>query len=111
SQLQSLGRARISTKAERRPDEVIRRIARCVREAADACDVALSQIRAVGIGAPGAVNAESGRVIFAPNLGWEDVPLKKALEKELEISVFVDNDCNVSTLGIYEVELQSKPRD
>jgi glucokinase len=111
AQLQCVGRARVNTKAERSSDEVIGRIARCVREALDSGGLALSQIKAVGVGVPGAVNAESGRVIFAPNLGWEDEPLTKPLEKELGMPVFLGNDCNVSTLGIYEVELQSKPRN
>ena len=106
-----VGRARVSTKADRGADEVIGRIARCVHEAVDECDLDLKQIRAVGIGAPGAVDSESGRVIFAPNLGWNDVPLKKELEKQLDLPVFLENDCNVCTLGIFRVELKAKPRD
>jgi len=106
-----LGRARVSTKADRGADEVIGRIARCVREAVDECDLNLKQVNAVGVGAPGAVDSQSGKVIFAPNLGWEDVPLKKELEKQLDAPVFLENDCNVCTLGIYEVELKAKPRN
>src|SRR5437588_2770138 len=106
-----IGRARVSTKADRGADEVIGRIARCVREAVDECDLDLKEIKTIGIGAPGAVDSESGKVIFAPNLGWNDVPLKKELEKVLERPVFLENDCNVCTLGVYEVELKAKPRD
>jgi len=109
--LDCIGRARVSTKADRGADEVIGRIARCVREAVDECDLDLKKINAVGIGAPGAVDSESGKVIFAPNLGWNDVALKKELEKQLDAHVFLENDCNVCTLGVYEVELKSKPRD
>src|SRR5213076_2151982 len=65
-----VGRARVSTKADRGVDEVIGRIARCVRESVDECDLNLKEIKAVGIGAPGAVDSESGQVIFAPNLDW-----------------------------------------
>ncbi len=68
------------------------------------------QVRGVGIGAPGSVDGESGTVIFAPNLEWRDVPLKKHLEKELEIPVFVGNDCTVAMHGIYVAELKSKPQ-
>ncbi|PYK99656.1 MAG: ROK family protein [Verrucomicrobia bacterium] len=106
-----IARARVSTKADRGADEVIGRIARCVREAVDECDLDLKQIKAIGIGAPGAVDSESGKVIFAPNLGWNDVPLKKELEKLLDAPVFLENDCNVCTLGVYEVELKARPRD
>ena len=74
-----LSRMKISTKPERSFDGVIERVARCVRDAVDECDLSMKQIRGVGIGAPGAVDGEEGKVIFAPNLGWKDVPLKKAL--------------------------------
>jgi glucokinase len=49
-------------------------------------------------------------MIYAPNLKWEDVPLKKVLEKQLAMPVFAENDCNVCALGVYETELDPKPR-
>lgn len=111
SQLKCLGKSKISTKAQRGPDEVIERIARNVQDAADECDLQLKNIRGIGIGAPGAVDSETGRVIIAPNLAlWEDIPLKRELEKLLDVPVFVENDGNVATLGVFETELQSKPR-
>ncbi|MEO8426297.1 MAG: ROK family protein [Verrucomicrobiota bacterium] len=110
-QLKCLGRSKMSTKSERGPDPVINRIARCVQDVVDECDLNLKQVKGVGIGAPGAVDPESGRVIFAPNLGWEDVPLKKELEKQLELPVFVENDCSICTLGVYDMELERKPRN
>jgi len=108
--LTCLGRARVSTKASRGAAAVIERIARCVHEAVDECDLKISQVKGAGIGAPGAVDAESGVVIFGPNLGWENVPLKKELEKHLGVPVFVENDCNMAMLGVYEAELEAKPR-
>ncbi len=107
--LTCIGTARVSTKADRGSDAVIERIARCVLDAVDECDLSMKQVRGVGVGAPGAVDTESGRVIFAPNLGWEDVQFKKALEKQLDVPVFVENDCNMAMLGVYEKELGAKP--
>ncbi len=50
-------------------------------------------------------------MIFAPNLpDWKDIPLQKDLGKLLDVPVFVENDCNVCTLGVYHVELKGKPR-
>lgn len=108
--MERIGTARVSTKAQRGPDAVIDRIVRCVSDAIDECDLSLKQIKGIGVGAPGAVDPETGRVVFAPNLGWENVPLKKELEKQLGKSVFVENDCNICTIGVYETELKSKPR-
>lgn len=109
--LHCVGTSKISTKANRGPDGVIERLARCIADAVDECDIDLKQIKGVGIGAPGAVDAEKGKVIFAPNLEWKDVPLKKELERLLDVPVFVENDCNLSMLGVYEEELDSKPRN
>ncbi len=111
SQLRCVGRSRLSTKAQRGPEEVIRRIARCVNDVVDECDLSLKQVRGVGVGAPGPVNPDNGKVIFAPNLpGWTDVPLQKELNKQLDAPVSVENDCNVCTLGVYHAELKAKPR-
>lgn len=110
ARLSLLGTTKVSTKADRGHDSVIDRITRCVRDAIDECDLAPKNIRAVGIGAPGAVETDTGRVVFAPNLGWEDVPLQKELQKTLDLPVFVGNDCNMQMLGIYVHELKSKPQ-
>ncbi len=108
--LKCVGRAKMSTKAERGPDAVIERIAHCVQDAVDECDLNLKQVKGVGIGAPGSVDAENGKVMFAGNLGWKDIALKKDLEKQLDLPVFLQNDCNGCTLGVHEVELEGKPR-
>jgi len=106
------GTAKLSTKADRGVEAVIDRIARGINEAVDECDLSLKQIRGVGIGAPGAVDSDSGRVIFAPNLpGWKDIPLKKELEKRLGVPVFTGNDCNVCTLGTFDREYKAKPKN
>ncbi len=108
--MESLGLAKLSTKSQRGVDKVIERIGRCVQDAIDEADLSLKQVVGVGIGAPGAVDFDSGTVIFAPNLeGWKDIALKKELEKQLGIPVFVENDCNISALGVYVSELKSKP--
>ncbi len=109
--LKLVATSKTSTKADRGPKAVLERIARAVRDAVDEADLDLKQIKSVGIGAPGSINPEEGKVIFSPNMpGWEDIALKKDLEKELEIPVFIENDCNACTLGVYIAELAGKPR-
>ena len=93
--------AKTATKPKKGSDEVIKRIVRCIRQAIDGAELKLSQIRAIGIGSPGPLDPETGVIIFAPNLGWSNVPLKAKLEANLNIPTFVDNDVNVGTLGEY----------
>jgi glucokinase len=111
SKLQPIDAIKFSTKAERGSDAVIERISRCVLDAIDECDLSPKQIRGVGIGAPGAVDPEHGEVLFAPNLGWKEVAIVKDLEKRLGVPVFLENDCHVCMLGVYECELKRKPRN
>ncbi|MBM3823507.1 MAG: ROK family protein [Verrucomicrobia bacterium] len=110
-QLKCLGRSKLSTKAERGPEEVISRIAKCVEDVIDECDLQKKNIRGIGLGAPGAVDPEEGEVLFAPNLGWEKLPLAKLLEKRLQIPVFLENDCNICTLGVSEAEYGGKAKN
>src|SRR5262245_13999277 len=110
-ELNLVGTARISTKSTRGTPSVIERIGRAIKDAVDECDLTMERVRGVGVGAPGAVDPEAGRVIFAPNLGWENIPLKRDLEKDLDVPVFVENDGNVAIIGIHEVELGSKVRN
>ena len=94
-----LGTAKLSTKAAEGASAVIDRIAESIRKAIDQSVVNEASIKAIGIGAPGPLDPATGVVIFAPNLGWKDVPLKAELEARTGISTFVDNDVNVGTLG------------
>ena len=96
---QIVSRLKVMTKAERGADDVIDRIASCISKSIEQAKLLQSQIRAIGVGAPGVVDPVSGKVIFAPNLGWSNIALKGALENLLEIPVFVDNDVNLGTLG------------
>ena len=93
--------AKRATKPKKGPEEVIERITRCIRAAINGAELNPSQISAIGIGSPGPLDPETGVIIFAPNLGWSNVPLKAKLEANLGIPTFVDNDVNVGTLGEY----------
>ncbi len=108
--LQQVGSMKFSTKAQRGAAAVTDRVARCVLDAIDESDLAPKQVRGVGIGVPGAVDPDKGEVIFAPNLGWKGEEVVKELQKRLNMPVFLENDCHVSMLGIYEQELKRKPK-
>ena len=94
-----LATAKLPTQAKDDTSIVIDRISDCIKEAFKKSEVSEDTIRAIGIGAPGPLDPETGVVIFAPNLGWKDVPLKTELEERIGIPTFVDNDVNVGTLG------------
>ena len=53
----------------------------------------------LGIGVPGLVEMEHGVLVFAPNLGWKNVPLKEMLEERYKIPAYVDNEANMGAIG------------
>jgi glucokinase-like ROK family protein len=54
----------------------------------------------VAIGVPGMVDSKTGTLLFAPNLGWNDVALLSFFEKEIfGAPVFIENEANLAALG------------
>jgi glucokinase len=80
-------------------EAVIARIADCLRDATTAAGIAPKQLLAVGVGAPGPVEGDTGVVTVAVNLGWRDVPLRSALEQLAGVPVAVENDVRVAVLA------------
>lgn len=89
------------TPVGKKPDALIEEIAAQVIDAMEAAGLKRSDLRAVSVGAPGAVNPEKGLVYEAPNLGWKDVRLGPKLSAMLGVPVLVENDVNVGTMGEY----------
>ena len=52
----------------------------------------------MGVSLPGRVD-DSGRLIFAPNLGWRDVELKSQLEAAVGLPVALENAANACALA------------
>lgn len=96
-----LASKKINTKASKSAKAVIKRVEKAVRSVMKKTNAQPGDFKAICIGAPGAVELETGVVNSAPNLGWNDVPLAAKLQKRLGIPVFVDNDVNIGTAGEY----------
>lgn len=96
---QILGEDKRRTKVKDKPRKLMEEITDVVEEAMDKADVKWPAIRAVSIGAPGAVDSVQGIVRHAPNLGWKDVRLGAKLKKMMGVPVLVENDVNVGTAG------------
>jgi predicted NBD/HSP70 family sugar kinase len=105
-----LGQAELSPKPERGQAQALDRVARCVRDAVDECDLDFRAVRAVGLAVPGPVDANAGLALGMPMWGWENVPLRRELEQRLGVPVTLENDCNLAALAIYTLELDPKPR-
>ncbi len=83
-----------------RQSALLSTITSCVKQILIARKLKKRHILGLGIGVPGPVDYEKGRVHFFPNIpGWKNVNLKAILEKKLRLPVFVDNDANLMSLA------------
>ena len=81
------------------PGPVLDRLGKAARAALDAAD--RNGLRPVGISVavPGLVEEASGAVVFAPNLGWRDLPVAAEIETRLGLPVHVENESNLAALA------------
>ena len=95
-----LSELKMPTNAGRGPAAVIDDIVLTIDRALLDAGCKRSQLKAVGIGAPGPVDFKTGVVEDPPNLhGWKHVQLRTILEKKVGAVVHVDNDANLAGLA------------
>lgn len=94
--------AQIPTDPRLAPAEFVRRVAGAL---------AGWRYDTLGLGLAGGVDAESGTLLFAPNLKrWVGFSFKREFERRLKIRAVADNDANVAVWGGYVVGLKRKAR-
>jgi glucokinase len=105
-----VGDAREPTPTRGGPDDVVAAMAGAMAKAAEAAGTEMSELSAVGVGSPGAIDEAAGTVSSARNLpGWEGTfPLKEALERALGAPVALGNDVNVATEAEFQLGAASE---
>ncbi|MCM8770283.1 MAG: ROK family protein, partial [Candidatus Omnitrophica bacterium] len=74
--------------------------------------IARDKLLGIGMGVPGPVDYEKGKVYFFPNIpGWKNVRLKTILEKKIKLPVFVDNDANLMCLAEARIGAAKKSKN
>jgi glucokinase-like ROK family protein len=53
----------------------------------------------LGLSVPGTVDLAGGVLVFAPNLQWRSVPLKKIFSKHTGLNIYVENDANAAAIA------------
>jgi glucokinase len=81
-------------------EAVVAAIVESSRAALKQAGIMSSDLFAVGLAAPGLIDAENGIVRVSPNLpGWKDAPLGEMIEKTLGKPVFTINDAHAAAVG------------
>lgn len=89
------------TLAERSFDAIMKDMAELCSKLLAETGTDISEVKALGIGTPGAVDNKNGTVLYAGNLGWHNVNLRDEMHKYFDIPVNIENDANAAAYGEY----------
>ena len=78
---------------------IIERMLAILNQAIEAGCCAGGPLLGITIGIPGLVDQSTGTLLFAPNLGWKDLPIRAILQESFKVPLFVDNEGNIAALG------------
>lgn len=95
-----IGKGKVKTNVPRPAEEIFSDIVKTIKMACEDAGIDISEIESVGIGTPGSVNKDLGRIEFANNLYFHHVEAVKLINKELpDVKVRLENDANCAALG------------
>lgn len=89
---------RSSLRGMNSPEQVLGRLKECLRRLMNKAPASPYGVVGIGVGVPG-ITDDQGTVLFAPNLGWRNVPLQSMLEAEFKVPVIIDNEANAGAVG------------
>lgn len=78
---------------------VMSRLVTLLRQAVRQRQRSGARLLGIGVSVSGLVDVASGTEIFAPNLGWRNVPVRQILSAKFDVPIFVDNDAHAAALG------------
>ncbi|MGA7192078.1 MAG: ROK family transcriptional regulator, partial [Anaerolineales bacterium] len=75
------------------------RALRLIEEAILFCNDKGHRILGLSFSIPGTVELNEGLLIFAPNLNWHNIPIRKIFSEPTGLKVFVENDANAAAVA------------
>ncbi|WP_042369101.1 ROK family glucokinase [Streptacidiphilus neutrinimicus] len=99
-----LARTRVPTPAD--PQWAVGAIADAIKELREDHEVV-----AVGVGAPGYIDRDRSTVLMAPNIAWENEPLKARIEDLVHLPTVVENDANAAAWGEFRFGAAASHQD
>ena len=96
---QLAGRIEVQTEAWKGPSSVLAKLKSVITRLLDSTDPA--RVAGIGIAAAGQIHPKTHAVVYAPNLEWENVPLRDEIESAFGMPVYVENDVRAAAWGEY----------
>lgn len=92
------------TRHDRSQTTIIERVLAILRQGVEVgqayCAHCRGRLLGISIGMPGLVDCADGTLLSAPNLRWQNVPMRALIREAFpDTPVFVDNEANMAALG------------
>jgi glucokinase len=102
-------RSKIPTRTDSGYPGVLKSMVRLIEDIREQGGVSKEAVERIGIAAAGQIEKRSHSIVFSPNLGFRNVPIRDDVERESGISTFVENDVNAATYGEWKFGLKEIP--
>lgn len=89
----------IPTGRERESQEIIKDMASLSLKVIKDSGVDIKEVKSIGIGSPGTPNSKEGILVYSCNLGFNNVPIRKEMQKYIDLPVYLENDANCAALA------------
>ena len=110
SDFKPIGKCRKKTKGHEGMEAGLKRINSVIAESIEDAEIDRKQVKGLGIGCPGPVDFKRGVILQAPNLGWEQIPIRKSIENEFGFPAEIANDVDAGVFGEYQFGAGQKAR-
>lgn len=94
-----LSKYTIPTNAGEGDKAVLQRIISVIEKVIMDAGKTTDDVKAIGIGSPGPLDAREGVIIETPNLPFKNFKLVEPIEKKFGVKSYLDNDANVAAIG------------
>jgi glucokinase len=92
-------RLKKKTKAEEGFGKIEERIIKLVEELIAESGLEKNSLAAIGAGAPGIIDENTGEIIYAPNLPWRNYNIRGVIEDKFKVPFYLGNDVKLGVLG------------
>jgi glucokinase len=94
-----VSRARAKTRAWRGEEMIFKTVSQTAEQAIESAGITRDDLRALGIGAPGPLDPDTGTIMESANMNLHNFPLGPRLAEAFNCPAIVDNDVNAGTYG------------
>lgn len=86
----------VPTLNHREYPEIIKDMAMLMLDLIKDSNMKIEDFKSIGVGSPGVADCQNGKIVYASNIKFIDVPLREELQKYINLPVYVNNDANIA---------------